>query len=611
MSAKKWLWLFAAAVAAALLVCALFNVLVDPFGVFGDVLLDWDAYSQTLNPRVGKLEYLEEHHGQYNAYVIGSSSAASYDPELLNQYTGYRFYNLFVYGCDTKDYCELAQFLVENYEVEALVLNLGMNEAAVYNTDHSALTERNHAAVSGESKLGFYLRYAFANPKYAAEKLRSCRADTLLPQSFDVFLPESGCYDKRLRDVEKIGDPERYVQNHGGDFAGTTATTTLAHIADCAGSVAQIQTLCEGNGVELTVIFSPVYETQWQAVPLEEIRAYRSAIAAVTDFWDFGYSSVSLDSRYFYDETHFRNALGNMVLARIFGDESGYLPEDFGRFVTADTLNAALAALDAPVQAEPADYTADVPVLMYHHISDENVSDTVISPEAFRAHMEAIREAGYHTVSVQELYDYVYFGTPLPENPICITLDDGYSSNYTIAWPILQELDMKATVFAIGTSVGHSFYKSTDWAITPHFGYAEAVEMMDSGVISVQSHTYDMHQWAPYETLLPAREVMAPLEGETEEAFLKAIEQDVSQFQTQYYAQTGRQVLALAYPQGAYSLLTEVALAQCGIPITFSTDTDCRNVLVKGLPQTLRALCRRNVEGTLSVQELLAYLEGV
>lgn len=611
MSAKKWLWIFAAAVVAALAVCVLFNVLVDPFGVFGDALLSWDAYSQTLNPRVGKLEYLQEHHGQYNAYVIGSSSAASYDPELLNQYTGYRFYNLFVYGCDTKDYCALAQFLVENYEVEALVLNLGMNEAAVYDTDHSGLTECNHAAVSGESRLSFYLRYAFANPKYAAEKLRSYCADTELPQSFDVFLPESGCYDKRLRDVEKIGDPAYYAANHGGDFAGTSVCGSLPYIAQCAGSVESIRALCEENGVELTVIFSPVYETQWQAVPTEEILEYRRAIGAVTDFWDFSYSSVSLDSRYFYDETHFRNALGDMVLARIYGDDSGYLPDDFGRFVTADTMDLELSALQEPVQADEDAYTVHVPVLMYHHISEENIGDTVISPERFREHMQAICAAGYHTVSVQELYDYVYCGTPLPENPICITLDDGYSSNYSIAWPILQELDMKATVFSIGVSVGKSCYKSTDYAITPHFGYAEAVEMMDSGVISVQSHTYDMHQWAPYESDGPVREVMAQLEGETEEAFIEAITQDASRFQTEYYEQTGREVLALAYPQGVYSELTEAVLAQCDIPITFSTDTNCRNVLVKGLPQTLRALCRRNVEGTLTAEELLAYLEGV
>lgn len=62
MSAKKWLRMLPFALAAALLLCVLINLLVDPFGVFGDRLLRWDSYDQTNNPRVAKLEYLERHH---------------------------------------------------------------------------------------------------------------------------------------------------------------------------------------------------------------------------------------------------------------------------------------------------------------------------------------------------------------------------------------------------------------------------------------------------------------------------------------------------------------------------------------------------------------------
>ncbi len=54
---------------------------------------------------------------------------------------------------------------------------------------------------------------------------------------------------------------------------------------------------------------------------------------------------------------------------------------------------------------------------------------------------------------------------------------------------------MKATIFAIGVSIGKDTYKDTDHAMTPHFGAAEMQEMVDSGLISIQSHTYDMHQW--------------------------------------------------------------------------------------------------------------------
>ena len=41
MSSKKWLCMFAAAILLALTACAAFNILVDPFGAFGDPIFNW------------------------------------------------------------------------------------------------------------------------------------------------------------------------------------------------------------------------------------------------------------------------------------------------------------------------------------------------------------------------------------------------------------------------------------------------------------------------------------------------------------------------------------------------------------------------------------------
>lgn len=605
MSAKKWLMMFAAVVVLALLLCIGFNLLVDPFGVFGDSLFHWDSYSQTNNPRVAKIEYLEEHHDEYDSYVIGSSSAASYDTEALNAYTGARFYNLFVYGCDTGDYSDFAHYLIENYEVKNLILNIGINEAAPPTNDGTGLNDRSHYLVTGESKTSFLLDYAFADPRYAMEKVYSYFTDTELPQAFDVFRVESGCYDKRLRDVENIGDLERYLAAYGDSFSCENQSPTLPEKETCLRAVAEIVSLCEENGVELTVIFSPVYYGQWEKVDPRELTDYKAALAELTDYWDFSLSSVSMDARYFYDDTHFRNAVGSMVLAKIYGNTSVYMPEDFGRYVTRET-----AGQEMVPDTSLTNNSVDVPILMYHHFAKEGDDATVITPETFRAQLEAIRDAGYTAVSMQELYDYVYYGTQLPEKPFCITIDDGYLSNYEIAYPILQELGMKATIFSIGFSFGASVYKDTDHAITPHFDFDQAAEMMDSGLISIQCHTYDMHQWAPYETASRVRETMSPLRGESEEEFIQAILADVDQYQQMYSQAFGSRAIALAYPSGVYSDLTEVVLHGNGFPITLSTDTDRRNTLVKGLPQTLCALCRLNVSEAQTPEDILTYLEN-
>ena len=249
-----------------------------------------------------------------------------------------------------------------------------------------------------------------------------------------------------------------------------------------------------------------------------------------------------------------------------------------------------------------------VPILMYHHFAEEGNDSTVITPENFRAQLEAAQAAGWQAVSMLELYDYVYYGCALPEKPFCITIDDGYLSNYTLAYPILQELNMKATIFCIGSSFGASTYKDTQTPITPHFDFAQAQEMMDSGLISIQCHTYDMHQWAAQEPEGQARTVMAPLAGETSEAFAAAIVQDIERYREMYKGALDGSLYVLAYPGGVFSEQTERVLHENGFPITLSTKASKRNLLVHGQPETLYALGRLNVTEAQSPQDILNYL---
>ena len=222
---------------------------------------------------------------------------------------------------------------------------------------------------------------------------------------------------------------------------------------------------------------------------------------------------------------------------------------------------------------------------------------------------EALHEAGFKTVSLQQLYDYVHFRTELPEKPIVLTFDDGYFSNYEYAFPILQEYDMQATIFAIGVSVGKDTYKDTDHAMTPHFGADEAREMVDSGLISVQSHTFDMHQWPPFEDgNAQVRETLLPFDGEADADYEAAVEADFAESRELLESITGQPVNALAFPEGAYVTLTQDALRSAGAELTFTT-VRAVNTVVKGLPQSLCAMPRFGMTETTDMTALLAALE--
>lgn len=611
MNAKKWVLTFLLLALVLALGLAAFNYVTDPFAAFGDKFLNWFSYDETNNPRVAKISYLEQHHDEYDSYILGCSSTSSLQVSDFNKLYDANFYNLIMYGADMRDCEKIADYLIEHYEVKHLVLNVYLDNGFTYDDETDRLTRNLHYLTDPDtSALSFYTRYLFCDPRYGFAKLKNLRNDRLLPQSFDVFNEVTGEYDKRVRDVEPIGSMDTYLEAYPvfADYP-KTGDFVLGQTENCMKSVAAIKERCEAADVELVVVAAPVYIDYFQNFQPEDVANFYASLAKVTDFWDFSCSSVSCEPRYFYDATHFRNAVGSMIAARIAGDDSVYIPDDFGTYVTADTPSSYFSEVLQATALPDETVSRDVPVLMWHNLAEESSGDMTISVDTFRAQIEALHEAGFKTVSLQQLYDYVHFGTELPEKPIVLTFDDGYFSNYEYAFPILQEYDMQATIFAIGVSVGKDTYKDTDHAMTPHFGADEAREMVDSGLISVQSHTFDMHQWPPFEDgNAQVRETLLPFDGEADADYEAAVEADFAESRELLESITGQPVNALAFPEGAYVTLTQDALRSAGAELTFTT-VRAVNTVVKGLPQSLCAMPRFGMTESADMSALVAELE--
>lgn len=611
MNAKKWVLTFLLLALVLVLGLAAFNYVTDPFAAFGDKFLNWFSYDETNNPRVAKISYLEQHHDEYDSYILGCSSTSSLQVSDFNKLYDANFYNLIMYGADMRDCEKIADYLIEHYEVKHLVLNVYLDNGFTYDDETDRLTRNLHYLTDPDtSALSFYTRYLFCDPRYGFAKLKNLRNDRLLPQSFDVFNEVTGEYDKRVRDVEPIGSMDTYLEAYPvfADYP-KTGDFVLGQTENCMKSVAAIKERCEAADVELVVVAAPVYIDYFQNFQAEDVANFYASLAKVTDFWDFSCSSVSCEPRYFYDATHFRNAVGSMIAARIAGDDSVYIPDDFGTYVTADTPSSYFSEVLQATALPDETVSRDVPVLMWHNLAEESSGDMTISVDTFRAQIEALHEAGFKTVSLQQLYDYVHFGTELPEKPIVLTFDDGYFSNYEYAFPILQEYDMQATIFAIGVSVGKDTYKDTDHAMTPHFGADEAREMVDSGLISVQSHTFDMHQWPPFEDgNAQVRETLLPFDGEADADYEAAVEADFAESRELLESITGQPVNALAFPEGAYVTLTQDALRSAGAELTFTT-VRAVNTVVKGLPQSLCAMPRFGMTESADMTALVAELE--
>jgi peptidoglycan/xylan/chitin deacetylase (PgdA/CDA1 family) len=84
-------------------------------------------------------------------------------------------------------------------------------------------------------------------------------------------------------------------------------------------------------------------------------------------------------------------------------------------------------------------------VLAMHAINHAR-SEMAVSPSRFREQMQALLDAGYKPLSIDEVIE-VLAGRKLSNPAFSVTFDDGYDSVVTQALPILETLSIPATVF--------------------------------------------------------------------------------------------------------------------------------------------------------------------
>ena len=222
-----------------------------------------------------------------------------------------------------------------------------------------------------------------------------------------------------------------------------------------------------------------------------------------------------------------------------------------------------IAAVQADAEAKVED-RIDLPIIMYHGLlkEEKRQGQFIISPNLFEQDLRYLQENGYTTVVIADLIAYVQDGKPLPEKPVMLTFDDGYYNNNLYAFPLLKQYNCKMVLSPIGRYTDEYTQNKDTHANYAHCSWDAVREMMASGLVEFQNHSYNLH------SIDSGRKGAKKKAVESLVDYRTLLVEDVMKMQTRMREETGYTPTAFVYPFGAVSSESLPILKELGFQAT-------------------------------------------
>lgn len=150
-------------------------------------------------------------------------------------------------------------------------------------------------------------------------------------------------------------------------------------------------------------------------------------------------------------------------------------------------------------------------ILFYHRIAPRQQGlpepGLNVTPDRFRLQMEGLLERGFQFLPLRRLLHLAEEGIPFPRGAVVVTFDDAFAGVFRWALPILKDLEIPATVFAVTTYVGRLVPMHFDmWGIAHHSSapedtwrsmtWDECREAEATGLVEIGCHTHAHHNFS-------------------------------------------------------------------------------------------------------------------
>lgn len=347
MKSKKWIKIFFFISSTLLIFLILINFVVDPFNIFNSKFL---KYHFQINERFIKIEYLEKNHKHFNGYMFGSSRIGTTNPKVVEKsLSNIDIYNFTISSANLYDYLlYLKYFLKRGYPVDVLYLQLDLNDMNKYGQNNSDYLRKAHPYIYDESLFSYYKSYLLG---YFPDNIEGKIKRNINSESPVEYSLETGVWSKPKNEKLVSEDCKSYQKSISSFNKKRKRNISYTKSKQNVKALKEIVELSNTNNIKLYVFITPHNQNMMDMFKIDDYLKYIKEISEITPFYNFsGYNSVTLDNCNYYEYSHYRPHVSELISARIFNDKNVPVPPDFGTYVTSDNISTHLNNLKKQIE---------------------------------------------------------------------------------------------------------------------------------------------------------------------------------------------------------------------------------------------------------------------
>ncbi|MBN1531767.1 MAG: hypothetical protein JXA20_03810 [Spirochaetes bacterium] len=281
-----------------------------------------------------------ENHERFDSLLMGSSRVGNINVSQLKDGT---YYNLwYLRSIPAKHLRDLKFFLAKEYEIRNVVIGLDNFAYRQNDTMYNNLIVNEYQCryypYTVFERIRFFFYYLIMPPD--SHLIMTFLSKT--GRGFNIYVQPNGVQRGVFLDEAIEAHPKEHEES--AVFKSAFRQYNDFRLDETISELQEIKFICDAHNIKLRVFVNPIFMTSYLSDTPEEFDHYmefKKRLAGITPFYDFsGISSITTRAYYFYDNSHSRAMVGDMILAKMFNSNPDTCPDDFGVYVTAENVDA-------------------------------------------------------------------------------------------------------------------------------------------------------------------------------------------------------------------------------------------------------------------------------